>query len=323
MKTFVVYPKVIKRAEAHKLLDNGEIWGPLWPFLPKNKGESYWREAMLHKLSPGETFEDYAKLVAGGYTIDTALLDAGEYYPRIRRTASVVESIGEPLPRVEDTNYLGTFVTSLEQIEGLFEDLLSIFRVVHPAKGNLEAFGGAIRDIIILACTEVEAQWKGVLEAHNVQPVKGGFFTTRDYVKLLPVMKLNEYELKLNRYPWLPPTGPFIGWNPHDSTKSLPWYDAYNKVKHDRESEFVNATLRHAIEAVAACVVMLAAQFGLEALKRHDLKQLFEFVRRPEWDPKDWYYQPIPHEAWVQVRCPMPSLAACTSHAAVHGRLPA
>ena len=197
-------------------------------------------------------------------------------------------------------------MTSLEQIEGLFEDLLSIFRVVHPAKGNLEAFGGAIRDIIILACTEVEAQWKGVLEAHNVQPVKGGFFTTRDYVKLLPVMKLNEYELKLNRYPWLPPTGPFIGWNPHDSTKSLPWYDAYNKVKHDRESEFVNATLRHAIEAVAACVVMLAAQFGLEALKRHDLKQLFEFVRRPEWDPKDWYYQPIPHEAWVQVRCPMP-----------------
>ena len=46
MKTFVVYPKVIKRGKAHKLLDNGEIWGPLWPFLPKNKGESYWREAM-------------------------------------------------------------------------------------------------------------------------------------------------------------------------------------------------------------------------------------------------------------------------------------
>ena len=63
-------------------------------------------------------------------------------------------------------------------------------------------------------------------------------------------------------------------------------YAAYNEVKHDREVNFKRATLRHAIEAVAACVVMLAAQFGLEALKRNELRRLFEFVHRPECGPE-------------------------------------
>jgi hypothetical protein len=306
MRTLIAYPNVIKRAEAYKQLDTGEIWGPLWPFIPKEDGPTLLRhEALRMSLDPGQTFETYVEKVAGGYTVEAPVLNAGEYYPRIWRRASVIESFGELMPRVEDTNYAGSFVTSLEQIEGLFEDLLSIFRVVHPAKGNLEAFGGGIRDIIILACTEVEAQWKGVLDAHNVKPAKGSFFTTRDYVKLLPVMKLNEYVVKLTRYPWLPPTGPFFNWNRDDPTKSLTWYDAYNKIKHDREDGFINATLGHAIESVAACVVMLGAQFGIEALKRNELKRVFEFVRRPEWDPKDWYYQPIPREDWVQVPCPM------------------
>ena len=105
--------------------------------------------------------------------------------------------------------------------------------------------------IIILACTEVEAQWKGVLEANGLTP-SGSYFKTTDYVKLLPVMKLDQYEVALIRYPRISATGPFMGWDATKPTKSLSWYAAYNQVKHDRETKFEEASLQHAIEAVAA-----------------------------------------------------------------------
>jgi hypothetical protein len=304
MKTFVVYPQVIKRATAYKQLDAGEIWGPLWPFLPRDKAAAFWREPLLHTLKLGETFDDYAKLVAAGYTIESSVLNAGEHYPRIWRTGTAIEQFGESLPRVEDTLFFPSFVRSLQQIEALFESLAQIFRVVHPTEDNLETYGSAIRDLIILACTEVESQWKGVLKANHV-PAIGGDYSTKDYVKLYAPMQLNSYELALIRYPDLRATAPLRGWDVNRSTKSLKWYDVYNKVKHDREGNFKEASLQHAIEAVAACATMLAAQYGLAALRRHTLNSLFEFRAIPKWEPKDWYYEPVPGERWSEVDCPV------------------
>src|SRR5262249_25684741 len=128
---------------------------------------------------------------------------------------------------------------------------------------------------------------------------------TTHYVKLLPTMKLAEYELGLTRYPEITAVSPFAGWDAGKATKSLPWYDAYNQVKHDREANFGQASLKNAIDAVAGGVVMLAAQFGIEALQRHHLKPIFEFRKRPMWEPEDWYYQPAPGREWRQVKCPM------------------
>jgi hypothetical protein len=304
MKTLILYPRAIKRAEAYQQAGPGEMWGPLWPFLPRDKAEPGYRDPELMKIPTGETFEAYVRKLAPGRVLETPTLGAGEYYPRIWRTGVDVERYGEAFPRVEDTPFRESFVNSLEQIEGLFDDLLSIFRVVHPAANNLGAYGGTIRDIIILACTEVEAQWKGVLEANGVTP-SNRHFKTPDYVKLLPVMKLDQYEVELIRYPGISGTGPFDTWNATEPTKSLSWYDAYNQVKHDREAKFEEASLKHAIEAVAACIVMLAAQFGVEALQRHHLKPVFEFRHHPGWEPKDWYYQPAPDRAWEHVHCPM------------------
>jgi hypothetical protein len=306
MKTLVAYPSAIKRAKAYKQLDTGEVWGPLWPFVPRK--DPGWvmphHDPELMTLPPGDTFEALVRKAAGGYEVETPTLGAGEFYPRIWRTGLGREQCGDPVLRVEETAFRGSFVNSLEQIEGLFDDLLSIFRVVHPAMNNLDAYGGAIRDIIILACTEVESQWKGVLEANGV-PSNGTYFKTLDYVKLLPAMKLDQYEVGLIRYPRISATAPFMGWDASKATQSLTWYTAYNKVKHDREINFEEASLKHAIEAVAACAVMLAAQFGVEALQRHHFKPVFEFRRRPMWEPQDWYYQPIPGQDWVQVRCPL------------------
>ena len=46
-------------------------------------------------------------------------------------------------------------------------------------------------------------------------------------------------------------------------------YDAYNKTKHDRESNLRYATLENAVHAVGAAIVMFFAQFGAEIEPRH------------------------------------------------------
>jgi hypothetical protein len=94
-----------------------------------------------------------------------------------------------------------------------------------------------------------------------------------------------------------------MGWTSSSPTQSLPWYQAYNNVKHDREAHFKEATLVNALRSVAACAVMLAAQFGIEALNRHRLRNLFEFRERPQWEPAEWYYAGPPGTGWTAVPC--------------------
>jgi hypothetical protein len=84
-------------------------------------------------ISEGETFESYVPKMVKDWNLVAPKLDVGEYHPRIWRTGQFVEERGEAMPRVEDTPFRASFVNSLQQIEGLFDDLLSIFRVVHPA----------------------------------------------------------------------------------------------------------------------------------------------------------------------------------------------
>ena len=42
----------------------------------------------------------------------------------------------------------------------------------------------------------------------------------------------------------------------------MDWYDAYNKTKHDKTAYFSEATLKHCINAVVACLVMHCVRFG-------------------------------------------------------------
>jgi hypothetical protein len=114
--------------------------------------------------------------------------------------------------------------------------------------------------------------------------------STNDYVKLLPAMQLDQYAIQLPHYPWLPSIAPFSGWNAAQPTQSLVWYDAYNDVKHDRESKFKRATLQHAIDAVCGCAVMISAQFGRMGLQsRQEVGQFFSLTRFPRWSLSDCY----------------------------------
>lgn len=93
----------------------------------------------------------------------------------------------------------------------------------------------------MLACTEVESAWKGVLVANEYSSLKNDRFSTNDYCRLNTALKLDEWELGLTMFSSYGTIAPFRGWEASRPTQSLPWYEAYNETKHDRETSLHRA----------------------------------------------------------------------------------
>ena len=163
----------------------------------------------------------------------------------------------------------------------LLNKLDNVFQVVEPTKANLPTYGHVVRELLLLACMEVESSWAAVLKENQYSARKP--WKTTDYVRLLEPMMLDSYKLSLRAYPDFPTIEPFACWDRAKPTESLPWYSAYNKTKHDREENLRLATLETAVSAVGAAVVMFYAQFGFDFEPRpHDQKNpLLESVFPP------------------------------------------
>jgi hypothetical protein len=83
-----------------------------------------------------------------------------------------------------------------------------------------------------------------------------------DYKKIDRSHRLSSYQVKLPF--WHGEQNirtPFKVWA---AGEPLDWYRAYNVTKHNRSEGFKEATLKHAVDAVCAVLVLLAAQFGIE-----------------------------------------------------------
>jgi hypothetical protein len=90
-------------------------------------------------------------------------------------------------------------------------------------------------------------------------------------------------------------------------------YDAYNATKHNREGEFAKATLAHAFQAISACVVMMAADFGTAAGLDDDaeLNSFFQLASIPAWPLGDVYLNPDGCHApdWTPINFPFDAAA--------------
>lgn len=229
-----------------------------------------------------------------------ANLGPGLYYPRIARP--IDQNPGEApgwSPCVDKE--ADSIAVARSQLTVLTRQLDRICQTVHPTEATFDTFGHDIRNLLILCCTEVEAHWRGVLTANGVTQRRLG---TREYVKLVPAMKLNEYAVKFRSYPWLDAMQPYMNWGvSRKPSQELKWYDAYNAVKHNREVEFERATLRHAFEAASACFIMLIAQFGLVhgVGERWDVLSFFQLSSAPKWAPPDVYIFPYEGRQWSPV----------------------
>lgn len=235
-------------------------------------------------------------------------LKPGNFYPRMARPTG--HNLGEtPGLNPSTGSEKDTIAVAQSQLVALTRQLYRICQTVHPSSKTFNAFGHDIRNLLILACTEVEAHWIGILKANGVLKKR---YKTSDYVKLCPAMKLGEYGVQFPAFPWLDPIHPFRLWSPNGNpTQDIPWYDAYNAVKHDRESEFEKATLQHLFEALSACYIMVVAQYGTYSrIHQHsELSAFFELHTVPEWQYSDTYNYPYEENEgkWTAVNYPFSS----------------
>ena len=200
-----------------------------------------------------ETLEEWIKKIFFATDIRPALYPPGQFFLRMWRPPGYV-------PREQLSPNIKVLMQSSIAVELLIQRMQDLFITVEPERRNLSVFGHRIRELLLLACMEVEAAWTGVLKQHKFINKR---YSTNDYVKLLAPMCLADYEVTLRWYPDFPCFKPFGCWNDRRPTQSLYWYDAYNKTKHDRETNLQKATLVHAIHAVGGAVVMFCAQFGI------------------------------------------------------------
>jgi len=225
-------------------------------------------------------------------------LKPGQYHPRIWKQAN--------LPMLKD-KYSKEFASTIQAIGNLFVLGSEVYRYIEPAESNNKVFGHRMREVLILACTEVEAAWKAILIA-NQQATSDSKLTTNHYVKLLSIMRLNEWEIKLINYPDYLPFKPFELWSAAAPTQSLEWYASYNAVKHDRESKLSLARLEHMIKALGACYVMLRAQFGDPSMYAHDSHYPMPFMvtKEPQWHLSEQYVPAYPQPNHALVWIPTP-----------------
>lgn len=253
-------------------------------------------ELNIHRAEPGEDALSTLRKHFPVLAFHKLELDPGQYYPSMSRPYSSNPSETLGYNPDEDKEVLYARTRSTGQLYALIDQLQQICRVVHPDGDNLKAFGHEIRNLIILAATEVEAQWKRVLEANGVKGVH-----TPDYVKLSAPMKLPEFVVDFPWYPWLDPIKPFENWGSGPCpTKTLVWYAAYNDVKHDREKKFAESALINAFRAISGCFVMLCAQYGWSFARRGESAQneFLRLIAAPKWEPGQVYVPPFHSGRW-------------------------
>jgi len=204
----------------------------------------------------------------------------GEYFPRSIRDAAQLCHYISPPPFSNDD-----LLSEVRSFSSISSSLVRVFDYIEPEKSNLKTYGNKLREILILACTEVEYLWLKFLQENSYPNKKS--YSTMDYIKCLPHLKLSEYEVEFINFPSLGIFKPFSGWNDKQATKSLSWYDAYNAVKHNRGANMFNATLEAAINSIAAIRVLLKAQYGfseLEGVINMPNIDAFKITSNPTWN---------------------------------------
>lgn len=137
----------------------------------------------------------------------------------------------------------------------IINDFEHLFEYVEPHTDNENVFSHRIYELLLRTCTEVESCCKGILIAngHAAQNMD-------DYKKIEQATHLSAYKVQYSN--WLPTlytTQPFAKWA---TNESLPWYKAYNDVKHNRSQNFKLASLKNLLDAISGLLCIIHAQVG-------------------------------------------------------------
>jgi hypothetical protein len=231
-------------------------------------------------VTPTITIENHP-----GWRFMPLKLAPGHYYPRMARPNSARPFDALGYSQDSDRSIMAS---SSGQLHALIESMTRICRVVEPDERlTFNSFGHEIRNLIILACTEVEDQCKGILEAHQHQKLRN----IEDYWALNKAMNLDEFGVSFPYYPRLRTIKPFEAWKGSTSYVPLKWYQAYNEVKHNRRKQFALANLGNAFQAITGLFVLMCAQYGWRfALPPEQASRaFFHLGEMPIWNSSEAY----------------------------------
>lgn len=246
-------------------------------------------------------WSDWLRRINDGYTTgDTTEVSADsiQYYfsfngPHGEKVVELIElkHPGYFYPRIANErvnfNYISEdFYQDIRAFQNIQRSLSDLFNYIEPSQINLKAYGHKIRELLILACTEVEYLLLKVL-VENGYTVKT-IYNTKDYIKCRDILKLDKFEVILIQYPQLKKFQPFLGWDDSSPTKSLAWYDAYNSVKHNRGDNIQEANLEHLLDSISALHILLQSQYGYKIfdkwLSYTDDRSIFFTNIYPDWE---------------------------------------
>lgn len=234
----------------------------------------------------------YGKQRTGVYNIEPLQTKLGCKTGRVQRP---VYGRGSSVAFQDTPHTERVYVDRVRQSIHLYEKLLKFGGLVDLTQSNLGVHGSETRDLLLIACLEAEALFK-MLMFDNFQSERGNIST---YWQISGPAKLPEYELRFPEIPSIPSLRPFSAWGGQDASSYSPlrWYQAYNAIKHGATEGSTPATLECAMQAIAACFILLSA-IGKPPLTNATLTkrvnnafgEAFILDSRPSWSPGESYW---------------------------------
>jgi len=160
----------------------------------------------------------------------------------------------------------------------LIQKLQEVLLYIEPSEAGLQTYSHKLRELLILACTDLECSLKHYKLGENKN--------MSDYCKILTLIDLSNYSVILNGYSMFYKTSPFEGWQ----TEKLTWYQAYNDTKHNRNNAFNRATLDNCLKAVCANIVMFCVRYSPYFLYNENdwcsnlIRNTFDVIIEPDKD---------------------------------------
>lgn len=170
--------------------------------------------------------------------------------------------IKRPDYSTKPSNYIRAFFL-------LQKDLLDLFNYIEPSDTALKVYSFRIQELFIRTCIEIEANFKAIFAMHTYSKATKDL-TIKDYYLIDRTHYLSRYSAKLPYWSENLMTAdrtPFGSWRtpPDISTPwVLKWYQDYNTTKHDRSNSLHLASFENLIDAFAALVIVISAQYMSE-----------------------------------------------------------
>lgn len=116
------------------------------------------------------------------------------------------------------------------------------------------------------SCIEIEANFKAILKENifnptdrNGDPLPEKRWNIHNYKKVNKTHHLSGYKVHVPI--WDGASSVFEPFKEWETQPELSWYQAYNKSKHDRKTQFREAKLENLMNAVSGLLVLLTSQF--------------------------------------------------------------